>query len=288
MYTLFLILVFLSGITFAVGLHYYRTRSVIEERMSRAKPVRLTSWRQGLIKLTDRLTSKNRGWTDHLFDEQDIDAKLSLAGRPFKLTVNEYIGFVIALAGLGAVTGTVLALAQAAPPWFPIGLAATAWAVPKLVLDKEAAKGRTMAAREIVELCDRLSQGLSAGHPAVKLLEWASEGEGILAKELREVIHEVRLNRPLHEVFNKLAVSINLPEADELALSLKHASVHGTAIASHLRGLAKEFRRRRESDMAVQIAKLEPRITVALALPATIAVVCFIAAPLLVQTLKYY
>jgi Flp pilus assembly protein TadB len=111
------------------------------------------------------------------------------------------------------------------------------------------------------------------------MLEWASEGDSLLAKELRQMVSEVRMGKPFYTVFSRIGMRYDIPEADELTLLIKHADQQGVEVARHLRSLNRDFRTRQEVEMNNEAAKIKPKVTMVLVLAAIVATWALVAGP---------
>lgn len=95
-------------------------------------------------------------------------------------------------------------------------------------------EGRDRLNTEVIELVSKLELGVSAGLSPTRVIEWAAEGEGMLAVILKSAIREIFMGKLTHVIFAKIADDYNIPEAKEAATSLKQAEVQGLNVAQAL------------------------------------------------------
>ncbi len=210
---------------------------------------------------------------------EEIDSRLELAGRPAGLSVEEFVGLNTLLVGLVTALSIGISAAGKFPIWLSIILIFISVRFPMEIIKNGAKQGRDRMRKDVIDLGARLESGTTAGLPIIRMLEWASEGDSLLAKELRQMASEVRMGKPLYTVFSRIGIRYDIPEADELTLLIKHADQQGVEIARHLRSLNRDFRTRQEVEMNNEAAKIKPKVTMVLVLAAIVATWALVAGP---------
>jgi len=277
--------VFLSAMSLSWAVWRWVTRNALEETLR--SPVSAAGWRERgvlrevsarVVRLLNRLGLRP--------DLADMENKLILAGRPMGLGAEEFIG-LSAVVG-AALLAVFIGLAAGGLFPFPLGLLLS-FAVammPWQLVKSEAKKGRERMRREVIDLASYLEAAVSAGVSPVRVLEWYSEGSGLLAAEIKDGLQQVRTGRPVHALLFDAAAKHDVPEADELAVILRQESEAGVSISKHLADLSRDFRMRREMEMNAEAARVKPKVTAALVLFALIATGLLVAGPVVQRTME--
>lgn len=276
---------FILGFSLALGLFSYRGRSLLQEKMkSTGKRARLTG-RQSLGELSSRLVMLYRRY-GIVIDTGRLEARLFLAGRPLGLGAQEFIGATTALSCLAAAALAGMVMGGLLPAGAGLVLLAIASLLPWQIVKSRAKAGSEAVRRETMELCHRLQAGASAGVTTHRVLEWAAEGRGLLAEILARMMAEIKTGRPLHLVFGRIGMTYDIPEADELALIIKHGEMQGVEISRHLQELSRDMRFRKEMEISRKAAVLKPRVVGVMVLIAMVAVGCLVVAPVIMDSFR--
>ncbi len=222
------------------------------------------------------------GWTNNF---EQFDRKLFLAGRPLNLSAVEFIGswFVTIAAALLIVL--VLSFLGAIPPFLSLLVIAFAILAPYLVITAASEEGRDKLSTEVIELVSKLELGVSAGLSPGRVIEWAAEGEGMLAAILKSATREISMGKLTYIIFTRIAEDYNIPEAREIATSLKQAEVQGLNVAQTLTELARDLRDRRERDADIQVVKLKPTLEGIMTAMIMIAAITLMVGPLVAENM---
>jgi Bacterial type II secretion system protein F domain. len=153
------------------------------------------------------------------------------------------------------------------------------------VVDSGAGAGRIKLGSDVINLILRLELGTSAGLAPMRVLQWASEGDSLLAQLLKSLTREVSMGKLTHVVFTRLAEDYGIPEAREVAVSLKQAEVQGLSISSTLSDLSRDLRDSRERDAEIQIVKMRPSIEGILTATMMVAAITLMVGPLAAENI---
>lgn len=219
-------------------------------------------------------------------DIGSMESKLFLAGRPFGVTAEEFIGINTAFSCFIAATMSGMIIGNLIPGFAGFIIFVIATLLPWNIVKNSAKTGRETVRKETMDLCSRLQAGTSAGVSALRILEWSSEGKGLLSEILAKMMAEITTGKPLHLVFGKIGMTFDIPEADELALIVKHHDQQGVEISSHLQELSRDFRYRKEMEVSRKASKLKPKVVAVTVLVALIAVGSLIVAPVIMDSFR--
>ncbi|ABO49345.1 hypothetical protein Dred_0807 [Desulforamulus reducens MI-1] len=270
-----------SLLSLAAGFYYRKQYSVLKERLSGQKN-KLTFLQLFSKKLPEYLKALGI-----VLDFKKINNWLVLAGRPFKLNAEEFVGaYIVLVAGTGVVAYTMINLGLVSKL---IGF--LFFAVPSVVpyfhIESEAQKARDKINTELINLIYSMDLGVSNGLDEKLLIQWAAEGKGLLASMLRESLKEVDLGGEEYLIFYRLAEDYNVPDAEEVGMLIKHAEKNGVDISQSLYDLARDFRYRRDSDLDKNIGKVKLTIGVYVVLAYMVMTFALIAGPIMVEYLPY-
>lgn len=246
------------------------TKSSVTERKRT-----LGSLGESISVLADRI-----GWTT---DFDQFDKKLFLAGRPLNLSALEFIGAWVVLIAAALLIVLVLSFLGAIPPFLALLIIAFAVLAPHLIITNSSEEGRDRLSTEVIELVSKLELGVSAGLSPARVIEWASEGEGMLAVILKSATREISMGKLTHVIFGKIADDYNIPEAREVATSLKQAEVQGLNVAQALVELSRDLRDRRERDADIQVVKLKPTLEGIMTAMVMVAAITLMVGPLVAE-----
>lgn len=212
-------------------------------------------------------------------DEGDSPFSYSLRLRPWLHADHDVLCAPAAVLA-GAAMGGLL------PTGAGVVILAIVSLLPWQIAKNRAKAGREAVRRETIELCHRLQAGASAGVTTHRVLEWAAEGSGLLAEILARMMAEIKTGRPLHLVFGRIGMTYDIPEADELALIVKHGEMQGTEISRHLQELNRDLRFRKEMEISRKAAVLKPRVVGVMVLIAMVAVGSLVVAPVIMDSFR--
>lgn len=265
-----------------VGIYNFKTRSRLMEKMetvSRKTTAGQKKLLSGVSKIAIFLA--RRIGIDN--DFESFDRKLFLAGRPFGLTGQEFIGAWIILIGASIIAGTIFALSGTLPPVFAFSLVILLSVLPHLVVTSGAEAGQARLGKEVIDLVMDLELGVSAGLTPIRVLEWYSQNPTMLAVLLKTLIKEASMGKMTHVVFSRLADEYGIVEAREVAVSLKQGEIQGLKISEALSNLSRDLRNSREMDMDIKVVKLKPSIEGVLTLTMMIAAIALMVGPMVAE-----
>jgi len=242
--------------------------------------------KNSILKEIGSFTSLTARKTGYFTSLEAYDRKLFLANRPFSLTAEEYIGMWATLMAVALVSAVVLTLTGVIQPLFAVFLVAIGVLMPHVYVNTRAEVGRNKLSSSVIDLVGRLELGTSAGISPVRVLEWVSEGSGLLADLLKTLTKEVAMGKMTHIVFTRLADDYGIPEARDVAVALKQAEVQGLPISQVLSELSHNLRESRERDAEIQVVKLRPSIEGILTATMMIAAIALMLGPIAAENLS--
>ncbi|WP_421070288.1 type II secretion system F family protein [Pelotomaculum propionicicum] len=273
-----------SMAAFFAGIYQLRTRNRILEKMAAVsksskaeKPAVFSAVGESVEKLLKKV-----GWST---DFEQIDKKLFLAKRPLNLFAQEFIGAWVIMVAVVMIIAVVLCFTGAVPPFVAVLVTLFAVMLPHLVVTNSSDEGREKLSTEVIELVSKMELGVSAGLSPTRVLEWAAEGEGMLAAILKTANKEISMGKMAYAVFNKIAEDYGVPEARDVAVSLKQAEIQGLNIAQVLVELARDMRDRRERDAEIQVVKLKPTLEGIMTAMVMVAAITLMIGPLVAENM---
>jgi len=220
------------------------------------------------------------GWTD---DFGPLERKLFLAGRPFNFTAQEFIGAWIVLVAVVLVICVLLVFSGTIPSGLGLIILFFFSVLPYLLVDSGVESGRAKLSTEVIDLVSMLELGVSAGLSETRVLEWAAESDGMLAVILKTAIKEVEMGKLSYVIFNRLADEYDIPEARNVAVSLKQAGVQGLSIGQALIELSRDLRDAREREAEIRVVKLKPTIDSILTVSVMVAAIMLMIGPMVAE-----
>ena len=278
-------LVICSVAAFFIGLFKLKTRSKLKERMaaiSKGAGIERTAMFSTVGDFAEKLI-KRLGWST---DFEQIDRKLFLAKRPLNLPAQEFVGAWVILVAVVMLIAVILYFTGAIPLFMAVLVTAFALLLPHLMVTNLADEGREKLSTEVIDLVSKMELGVSAGLTPTRVLEWASEGESTLAAVLRTANKEISMGKMAYVVFYKISEDYNIPEARDIAVSLKQAEVQGLDIAQVLVELARDMRDRRERNAEIQVVKLQPTLEGIMTAMVMVAAITLMIGPLVADNME--
>jgi tight adherence protein C len=174
-------------------------------------------------------------------------------------------------------------LAPITPVWLWLAAAAAGFLLPEAMLKRRAATRRRRMREDLVHFAELLSLAVSAGLGVEGALDQAlASGEGPLFDELRRLVREARLRgEPASAAISRVPSEVGLRDAESLAVAIRAAADHGTAVTQALRVQAHALRERRRLELVEQAERAQVRMLLPvglLILPAFFVVVLYPAA----------
>ncbi len=266
------------------GIYYFKTRSKLKEGMESIIE-ESGPGKKRLLETIGELVLKLAHKADLATALDRFDKKLFLADRPLNLKAQEFAGGWIVLVAVSLVVSILLVFIGFIPPLAALFIVFVSTALPHLLVDSAAEAGRVKLSNEVIDLVTSLELGVSAGLSETRVIEWAAEGEGTLAIILKTALKEVAMGKLTYVIFNKLADDYNIPQAREVAVSLKQAGVHGVTVGQVLIELSRDLRGTREREAEIQIVKLKPTIDSILTFAVMVAAMTLMIGPIVAENL---
>jgi len=208
---------------------------------------------------------------------EELQEKISLAGRPFGLTPGIFLTtqFVALISGalLGLALVQVLHLDGNLTFATPIGGGVFGYIVPRIWLDRRV-KGRQkellLALPNALDLlCISVEAGLSFDAAIARVCE---KYQNALSVEFAQVLNEVRLGRPRLEALDDMGRRNRVPDLQNFIQAIIQSEQLGVGIANVLRIQSEEIRRRRRQ-RAEEHGCIFPTLFIVLLGPAALQVI---------------
>jgi tight adherence protein C len=224
---------------------------------------------------------------------ETLGRRLETAGRPFDLTVLNFLGVKFIAALLFAVAGFALFvfLLHQAPTLgliFTIVFGILGFYLPELWLSSAIRSRQRLIVRALPDALDMIVVCTEAGQSFDQALRRVSEyWHNPLTDEFNRILAEVAFGRTRHEALAAASQRIQLNEMSNLIAAIIQADILGVSIAKVLRIQADQLRtirRQRAEELAHQasIKMLFPLVF--LIFPAMLAVLLGPAIPLIMET----
>ncbi len=222
-----------------------------------------------------------------------LGRRLETAGRPYGLTVLNFLGVKFIAALLLAVAGFVLfvAVLHQTPTMgviFLIIFAILGFYLPELWLSSTIRSRQRQIVRALPDALDMIVVCTEAGQSFDQALRRVSEHwHSPLTDEFNRILAEIAFGRTRHEALTAASYRIQLTEMSNLIAAIIQADILGVSIAKVLRVQADQLRtirRQRAEELAHQasIKMLFPLVF--LIFPAMLAVLLGPAIPLILET----
>ncbi|MDQ6846602.1 MAG: type II secretion system F family protein, partial [Candidatus Dormibacteraeota bacterium] len=182
--------------------------------------------------------------------QQAIQEKLNLAGRPGGLTAGGFVALQLISLVLGIALGLGLAVLLAlAPPLLylaPVGGGVLGYLVPSITISRKIKKRQKSILLALPSALDLLTISVEAGLAFDAALARVTEKyHNVLAAEFTQVLNEVRLGRPRLEALDDMGRRNKVEELNNFLQAIIQSEQLGVGIANVLRIQSEEIRRRR-------------------------------------------
>jgi tight adherence protein C len=182
--------------------------------------------------------------------QQAIQEKLNLAGRPGGLTAGGFVALQLITLGLGVALGLgVSVLLAAGPPILylaPVGGGVLGYLVPSITISRKIKKRQKEILLALPSALDLLTISVEAGLAFDAALARVTEKyRNVLATEFNQVLNEVRLGRPRLEALDEMGRRNKVEELNNFLQAIIQSEQLGVGIANVLRIQSEEIRRRR-------------------------------------------
>lgn len=224
---------------------------------------------------------------------EDLERDLARAGRPFDLTALDFLGGrLLAALSVGLVMGGVVFLFTTSPRlalFFTLAGGFIGFYAPKVWLWRGIARRQRDIERALPDALDMLVVCLDAGLGFdLALLRIAQRWRHELARELDQVVYEIRAGKPRAEALQDLVTRTGVEDIATFVAVVLQAEELGVSVAKVLHIHARQMRilrRYRAEELAREatIKMLFPLVF--LIFPATLAVILGPAVPQLLSVL---
>jgi len=224
---------------------------------------------------------------------EDLERDLARAGRPFDLTALDFLGGrLLAALSVGLVMGGVVFLFTTSPRlalFFTLAGGFIGFYAPKVWLWRRIARRQRDIERALPDALDMLVVCLDAGLGFdLALLRIAQRWRHELARELDQVVYEIRAGKPRAEALQDLVTRTGVEDIATFVAVVLQAEELGVSVAKVLHIHARQMRilrRYRAEELAREatIKMLFPLVF--LIFPATLAVILGPAVPQLLSVL---
>jgi len=182
--------------------------------------------------------------------QQAIQEKLNLAGRPGGLTAGGFVALQVMALVLGLALGLGLAVLLAlAPPLLylaPVGGGVLGYLVPSITISRKIKKRKKSILLALPSALDLLTISVEAGLAFdAALARVTDKYRNVLASEFTQVLNEVRLGRPRLEALDDMGRRNKVEELNNFLQAIIQSEQLGVGIANVLRIQSEEIRRRR-------------------------------------------
>ncbi|MDQ6846969.1 MAG: type II secretion system F family protein [Candidatus Dormibacteraeota bacterium] len=182
--------------------------------------------------------------------QQAIQEKLNLAGRPGGLTAGGFVALQVIAMVIGVALGIGLAvLAALTPPTLylaPVAGAVLGYLVPSMTIARKIKKRQKEILLALPSALDLLTISVEAGLAFdAALARVTDKYRNVLASEFNQVLNEVRLGRPRLEALDDMGRRNKVEELNNFLQAIIQSEQLGVGIANVLRIQSEEIRRRR-------------------------------------------
>ena len=220
---------------------------------------------------------------------RELAVRIAAAGEPGRLGAREVMAAKVTAAALGAIAGSLLAVAApgrlgivvmtAAPP--------AGFLAPDVWLARRASQRARAVRRELPVLLDMLRVTVDAGASLTAALqEVGGRARGPLAAEWRAVGREAALGVPLADALAAMGRRLPQPEVTALIGALDRARRHGAPLGATLAGQARDSRFALRRAVQEDAARAGPKIQLVVALLLVPSVLLMVAAALAAALLE--
>jgi tight adherence protein C len=182
--------------------------------------------------------------------QQAIQEKLNLAGRPGGLTAGGFVALQLIALVLGIALGLGLAILAALEPpvlyMAPLAGGVLGYLVPSITISRKIKKRQKEILLALPSALDLLTISVEAGLAFdAALARVTDKYRNVLASEFTQVLNEVRLGRPRLEALDDMGRRNKVEELNNFLQAIIQSEQLGVGIANVLRIQSEEIRRRR-------------------------------------------
>ena len=262
-------------------------RPVVGDSISQlgfAQRVLVPFWRDSLERLGGLSFQRN---------VEGLTKRIDTAGRPYSLTVLNFLGLKYFLALVFLLIGCLLAVVVMKQPFamgalFTFAFAGVGFYIPNFWLGAVIANRRGAIVRALPDALDMLVVTIEAGQSFDQALKRVSaRWYNPLTEEFNRILTEVALGRTRREALTAAADRIGLPDMSNLISAVLQADQLGVSIGEVLRVQASQLRtlRRQRAEALAREASIKLLFPlVFLIFPSMFAVLLGPAIPMILQT----
>ncbi len=219
---------------------------------------------------------------------EQLTARLTVAGRPGNLGASDFVGLRVLLALLGLAGGFILgqSMREANPRMAalaPIGGALLGYLAPDYWLKNKMRARQDVIQRALPDALDMLTICVEAGLAFESAMQRVSEQwEGPLSREFERVVTEVRLGVARPQALRRMAARCDVSDVSSFVAVLVQADSMGTSVSQVLRSQSEQMRVLRRQRAEEKANKAPIKILVAMMLfifPALFVVILGPAVP---------
>lgn len=182
--------------------------------------------------------------------QQAIQEKLNLAGRPGGLTAGGFVALQLISLVIGLALGLGLAILTAVEPpvlyLAPVGGGVLGYLIPSMTIARKIKKRQKEILLALPSALDLLTISVEAGLAFdAALARVTDKYRNVLASEFTQVLNEVRLGRPRLEALDDMGRRNKVEELNNFLQAIIQSEQLGVGIANVLRIQSEEIRRRR-------------------------------------------
>jgi tight adherence protein C len=231
-----------------------QSRAGADPRPRRWFGARLVSWM--MIRLGPRVTPRIRG-----AKREAIGRRLDLAGRPWGLTVQRYIGLKASLAALGAGLG-VLYLLIGGTPLLLVLFVGTGWFGPDVLISREGRLRQERIERDLPDFMDILAVTVRAGLGYRLALTRVSEAlGGPVGEEMLMALRQMSLGASRRAAFEALRDRNASEQLSSFVAAQLQAEELGVPLSEALNDIAHDMRRSAHQMARRRAARAAPRVS---------------------------
>ena len=182
--------------------------------------------------------------------QQAIQEKLNLAGRPGGLTAGGFVALQLISLVIGLAIGLGLAILTALTPpvlyLAPVGGGVLGYLIPSMTISRKIKRRQKEILLALPSALDLLTISVEAGLAFdAALARVTDKYQNVLASEFNQVLNEVRLGRPRLEALDDMGRRNKVEELNNFLQAIIQSEQLGVGIANVLRIQSEEIRRRR-------------------------------------------
>jgi tight adherence protein C len=182
--------------------------------------------------------------------QQAIQEKLNLAGRPGGLTAGGFVALQLIALVIGIALGLGLAILAALEPpvlyMAPLAGGVLGYLIPSITISRKIKRRQKEILLALPSALDLLTISVEAGLAFdAALARVTDKYRNVLASEFNQVLNEVRLGRPRLEALDEMGRRNKVEELNNFLQAIIQSEQLGVGIANVLRIQSEEIRRRR-------------------------------------------